>query len=521
MDGLQSNHSPMFLGFLLLPAAIFSVCNDPDTIRNSHVFYSTTDRCLIMVDCVIENHTNDNGGAVSCTAAEQDVTINGSSFLSCSATTSGGGCYLHSSKCVISCCCVSDCSAGKTGNSFYFGGSDVRWIEIVGIERSSPNSKSLCYGGLHFASEFTVNLSCVNITSCYADHYSCVSSMSADHSDVHPVSLTGQYLNIFKNSGELGFYRAAAVGESGWYLWFCNFYGNEITTGVLGAVYNAFGMTVTSCIFSGNKADIGTYLWNGIDDDDHKFKLTNCIFSGNFPSATLASSENCKSSATTQLWFLSTRLCPTYSASKSASRPATSTSTPTSSASASASLAFTDSTIVHPSMIVHPSAVFVITLGRVETASLSVSHTIQESQLLNISVKLVETDLWSDSCLAATLAFIQTAPLLSQDPGQSDLGSSAGLIVGIVISIVAILIGVIVGFFLLWRTRRSRAVESESSSGRNRSVMNLDFIDDHINDGEDTVLTTYTGQFTNEGNLPIPASIPTNITVNLTDSLLG
>jgi hypothetical protein len=167
------------------------------------------------------------------------------------------------------------CFAIKFGNSIYFSGSGVRWIEIVGLERSSPSSNNSCLDGLHFGSIVMVNLSDVNITNCRASSYSCVSSVKPDNDGVVKVSLTGRYLNVLKNSGRCGFYRAADVGKSGWYLLFCNFYNNTNTIGVLGSYEESYGMTVNSCIFSGNDVDIGLINDGELEDNSNKFRLTN------------------------------------------------------------------------------------------------------------------------------------------------------------------------------------------------------------------------------------------------------
>jgi hypothetical protein len=119
--------------------------------------------------------------------------------------------------CVISFCCISGCFANSFGNSIYFGGSGFCWIEIVGLERSSPSSSNTCFDGLHFGGNITVNLSYVNITNCQASSYSCVSSVNSYNDVALKVSLTSRYLNVLKNSGKFGFYRAADVGKFGWY----------------------------------------------------------------------------------------------------------------------------------------------------------------------------------------------------------------------------------------------------------------------------------------------------------------
>jgi hypothetical protein len=61
-----------------------------------------------MVDYILEHFNREKGDAISCNAREQNVSINGSSFLSCSATF-GGGYFLNFSKCVISNCFIQEC----------------------------------------------------------------------------------------------------------------------------------------------------------------------------------------------------------------------------------------------------------------------------------------------------------------------------------------------------------------------------------------------------------------------------
>jgi hypothetical protein len=45
----------MAFALSLLPAAVISACINPETITNSHSRDSTTDRCLVLRDCVFEN----------------------------------------------------------------------------------------------------------------------------------------------------------------------------------------------------------------------------------------------------------------------------------------------------------------------------------------------------------------------------------------------------------------------------------------------------------------------------------
>jgi hypothetical protein len=95
------------------------------------------------------------------------------------------------------------------------------------------------------------------------------------------------------------------------------------------------------------------------------------------------------------------------------------------------------------------------------------------------------------------------------------------LIIGVVLSILFVVIGIIIGFFLLRRRGcHNRGVETQASNDADHSILKMNFIDDHIDGGEDTMLTTYTDQVTNEGDSQIPASITTDFTVNLRSLLI-
>jgi hypothetical protein len=116
-----------------------------------------------------------------------------------------------------------------------------------------------------------------------------------------------------------------------------------------------------------------------------------------------------------------------------------------------------------------------------------------------------------------SLAFSPTALFPSQDPARLESGTSVGLIVGVVVAVLMVVSGGSVLTFFLLRRRgcHSRGVESQSSSDADRSVLKMDFIDDHIGDGDDTTMTTYTDQVTDEGDSQILASIPTEFMMNL------
>jgi hypothetical protein len=131
-----------------------------------------------------------------------------------------------------------------------------------------------------------------------------------------------------------------------------------------------------------------------------------------------------------------------------------------------------------------------------------------------ISTVLTETlPLEGSLSLASTLAFVETAPLSFQDPLLSESGSSAGMIAGVTISVVVVVvIGVVLGFFLLRRrAHHSHGLESQSSSDTERSILKMDILEG----GDDTMMTTYTDPVTDEGDLQIVSSIPTDFLVDI------
>jgi hypothetical protein len=146
------------------------------------------------------------------------------------------------------------------------------------------------------------------------------------------------------------------------------------------------------------------------------------------------------------------------------------------------------------------SVIFPVTLIPVQTASLSSSVTFIDSHHFHISAE-----------------FLGTVPFPSQDSEGSESGLSPSLIVGIVLSIVAVMIGVVVGFFFLYRRR---GIGSRSSGDADRSILAMDFTDDHTKDADTTFLTTYNDQITDEGDSQIIGSIPMGFAVNLGSPLI-
>jgi hypothetical protein len=318
---VQGAFAMMFLAVLLFPPTITSACVNQTLVRHNRTRYSATFGCLVMFDCVfVDEKPGTDGGAIFINSSDEDTSITGCSFLNCSAllagsSTSGGAYYLASFDINITSCCISGCSASFSGNSFYFAGNGTRWVEIVLIERSAPEAAFFCLGGIHYSEACIANLSSVNSTNSYAFHCPCIFTLNLRRAEVCTVALTGRFLNVFNNSGDIGFLTANAVGRYGWYLFNCNFYNNSITSGVLMAPANGTGMNVDSCIFCGNIADIESES----GAMSNKFNLTHCVFSDEFPSSAIVSLSECVEGSMTASWAVSNRLCPTYSASASAS----------------------------------------------------------------------------------------------------------------------------------------------------------------------------------------------------------
>jgi heme/copper-type cytochrome/quinol oxidase subunit 2 len=137
---------------------------------------------------------------------------------------------------------------------------------------------------------------------------------------------------------------------------------------------------------------------------------------------------------------------------------------------------------------------FIHSINEAETAWLSPSFVLLKSDQFHFSAQ-----------------FVKTQAFPSQDSESSQSGLTTGLIVGISLSIVAVVIGVIVAFILLCRRRR---IESQSISGVNTTSLVVDFIDDHMEGADTTIMTTYTDQVTDEGASQVIGNIRTDFVAN-------
>jgi hypothetical protein len=496
-----------------------------------------------MIDCIfVSLKSAVNGSSVFFEVRSENVSISSSSFLNCSTSGAGGACFLSCKNCNFSFNCVDGCSAVTLGNGIYFSGSGVRLIERIGFSRSSPTEAKGCLGGFHYDSDSTTNLSSVNFTFCYSEYYPCVSAVNANNEGVHTVAFTGRYLNVFRNSGARGFYRANDMGVNGWYLWNSNFYNNSITDGVLGSSSVGQGMMIDSCIFFGNTVDIG-FLGSSLNNA-YKFRLTNCVFSGPFPSSSFASSSGCKSSSVAASQAISVRLCPTYSA--SASR----TPFATQSTDFLASLPVVGSAPVRPSILpiagsihdavsdtpthsdtmVPGSALFMMSTELPEAASFvglclfTVTWLFEDSIAFVMSVESTNSAPVGELSMLATTWSCGDPVILVQSsildaPLSSSLdssGTSAGLIVSVLICVVAVLTAGSIGAVFFVRKVKTRTGSDESSQP-DRSALRIDFADDTV---DDTTVTTYVTTVTDEHGSGIPMSLPSEFASNVTVSLI-
>jgi hypothetical protein len=255
----------------------------------------------------------DPGGAIQCSTA-CDFFVNGSVFICCSSCKTGGGAdFSWVRTCFFTDCCFSRCYAQRTGNGVALSGPTEVSFTVVSLQQCAPIASFTTVGGIQLGhAQIASTFSDVNFT----DGYSRIPCISSDlrnmASSVEAVNVTCQRLNVANNTGEFGFYRALA--NRPWIIKSSNFYNNSLV--VLGNV-NHFvtpkgsGMTVESCIFSGNLRDIGV----GFDTDvnttvNEKFLVINCVFSGAFPDSNAAKTTDCRSNTVTESWKITTRSCP-------------------------------------------------------------------------------------------------------------------------------------------------------------------------------------------------------------------
>jgi hypothetical protein len=335
------------------------------------------------------------------------------------------------------------------------------------------------------------------------------------------------------NSGQGGFHAANEVGQFGWYLFNCNFYENEVSSGVLTSPSNGFGMSVDSCIFFDNTADIGL-----LDDGSTlkmRFNLSNCVFSTTFPPTAIVSSSNCRTESMTISWKISARLCPTYSVSASPLSTPTRSRSPSPSRSASASAYFSDSWFFAVSSSIGRSGTlsqsqflssasdcpFDSSIQLIGSCSLTFSTVAlfgmssfdQSNPFLMTSAfgpisSLLGTDpnerstafspttvflplfslFWSSSVNQSnpffiTSAFAQRDSLSDEDSVDSRSGHSVGLIVGMTIFGVIIVV-ICVAVLTIIHRRRHRS--SDGSSQSDRETVHPDFTHDQSDSTIDT-----------------------------------
>jgi hypothetical protein len=317
--------------------------------------------------------------------------------------------------------------------------------------------------------------------------------------------LTGRYLNIVNNSGNGGFYAANAVGRFGWYLFNCNFCHNGVEFGVLTSLSNGVGMSVDSCLFLGNAADIGLINFPDISPGGitltRKFNLTNCVFSGEFPSPEIVSSTKCRSGSMTASWAIIARLCPTYSASASVSPLAT----------------LTRSSSFSPSRSASSSGHFF------DSRSFSMSASIARSGILSQSLFGPSA---ADGSLHPSLQFnesfwftFSTAALFGTsfiDKSRSSL--SVGFIVGIsIVVVVVILICVAIATVVYRRKSQSSNVSGQSD----RLTLHFDIGNNDLGGTMDTTGTTFVDALTYGSTSEVPSSVYTGVEVDLTASMIG
>jgi hypothetical protein len=262
--------------------------------------------CLIVVDCIFARLNSQNGGAIYTSVGSDWIQINGSSFLACSATESGGGCSLSSVSASLSLCCASSCSAHSYGTFVYANSSTRQLFDIVGVDSCTDQSEwNSVRGTLYFQTGVIVNVSNLNLMRCNAYHSTCFSSLRSA-----VVDLTSRFSSFVNNSGQYGIYSPETPNGLNWFILSCNIFNNSVSDGTL---YSArYGMIVNACHFFRNVADIGSS-----SSFVSKHIITNSFFSESIPSGSSVSVSNCRGSATDSMLPISTRFCPTYSASQS------------------------------------------------------------------------------------------------------------------------------------------------------------------------------------------------------------
>jgi hypothetical protein len=177
------------LALFVMSSTVLAVCTDPQTITNHETRYVTETRCATLLGCIFDNLVaKDDSAAVSCTASTQNVSVAGSSFLSCKITGSGHFVEarpLRRFGCTISRFCVSECLAMGYANGFYFSGCGGGTFSVFEVVDARPLDSGSSVGSI-----MTVPADSMNLTRCYISSSSGFSCFSSSINSVQQVVLT-------------------------------------------------------------------------------------------------------------------------------------------------------------------------------------------------------------------------------------------------------------------------------------------------------------------------------------------
>jgi tetrahydromethanopterin S-methyltransferase subunit F len=142
-----------------------------------------------------------------------------------------------------------------------------------------------------------------------------------------------------------------------------------------------------------------------------------------------------------------------------------------------------------------------------------VTNYLTGSALLLESLPFVSGTLTKTSEIEQSFSFTGLFP--SEDPDESEFGSSSGLIIGIAISVLFV---VILSFILLWcRKHRNDRYKKKSNGDLEGSTLQISLCDEVLEN--DTMFTTYLGSMTEEYETLLPASLMGDTNVSLTGTL--
>jgi hypothetical protein len=211
------------------------------------------------------------------------------------------------------CCSVGCSSTGDAGFALATQTNLLHSFSQVAIVSARATEGPLNRGFPEWSASGTISLDyyctaildSLNFTSCFASTYG-----SAVHLALEPAEWSASFLTLFNGTGGTGEPDAIDLLDSTDFahLSYSNFYGNRIHT----LIYSRQnGINVDSSLFSGNDCTheicVGQRWYLGT--------LTNCVFSGSFPSTNaivIAGSRNFANSITAS-WFIAcvnTELCP-------------------------------------------------------------------------------------------------------------------------------------------------------------------------------------------------------------------